>query len=65
MRLTAPQVAGTVALMEAYHGGARSLTPAQATRLLTSTADVLPGISSARQGAGRLNAGKAVAAAHP
>jgi hypothetical protein len=60
-----PQVAGTVALMEAYHGGARSLTPARATTLLTTTADVLPGISSARQGAGRLNAGNAVAAAHP
>ena len=60
-----PQVAGTVALMEIYHGGgARSLTPAQATALLTATADVLPGISSARQGAGRLNAGRAVAAAH-
>ena len=60
-----PQVAGTVALMESYHGGARSLTPAQVTQLLTSTADVIPGYSSARQGAGRLNAGKAVAAAHP
>jgi subtilisin family serine protease len=60
-----PQVAGTVALMEAFHGGPRSLTPPAVTSLLTATADVLPGITSTRQGAGRLNAGKAVAAAHP
>jgi hypothetical protein len=31
--------------------------------LLTQNVDVLPGIPSSRQGAGRLNAGKAVAAA--
>jgi subtilisin family serine protease len=60
-----PQVTGTVALMEAYHGGARSLSPAQVASILKQTADVLPGIASARQGAGRLNAGKAVAASHP
>jgi subtilisin family serine protease len=60
-----PQVAGTIALMEAYHGGPRSLAPATVLALLQSNADVLPGISNARQGAGRLNAGKAVAAAHP
>ena len=59
-----PQVSGTVALMEAYHGGARSLTPAQVKSILTSTTDVISG-SAAYQGAGRLNAGKAVAAAHP
>ncbi len=63
--MSTPQVAGAVALMESYHGGARSLTPAQATSILTSTADVLPGIASSRQGAGRLNTGNAVAAAHP
>jgi subtilisin family serine protease len=60
-----PQVAGTIALMEAYHGGARSLTPAQVTTMLTSTADLIPGVSSTRQGAGRLDAANAVAAAHP
>lgn len=60
-----PLVAGTVALMEAFHGGARSLSPAQIVQLLTQTIDVLPGIPSTRQGAGRLDAGKAVAAAHP
>ena len=60
-----PQVAGTVALMMSYHGGARSLTPAAVMTLLTNNTDPIPGISAARQGAGRLNAGKAVAAAHP
>jgi len=60
-----PQVAGTVALMMAYHGGPRSLTPAQVLALLTATTDVLPGIATTRQGAGRLDAAKAVAAAHP
>jgi len=60
-----PQVAGTIALMMAYHGGGvRSLTPAQVTNLLTTTADNI-GQPTARQGAGRLNAGNAVAAAHP
>ncbi len=58
-----PQVAAAVALMEAAHGGPRSLTPAAAAQLLTSTADPLPGIGVDRQGAGRLNAGRAVAAA--
>ena len=60
-----PQVAGTVALMEALHGGPRSLSPATVTRLLQQSADPIAGISNTRQGAGRLNAGKAVAAAHP
>ena len=60
-----PQVAGTVALMEAFHGGPRSLAPATVASLLQSTADVLPAIASTRQGAGRLNAGRAIAAAHP
>ena len=60
-----PQVAGTVALMQAYHGGARSLSPAQIRALLTASADQLAGTSATRQGAGRLNAAAAVAAAHP
>ncbi len=59
-----PQVAGAIALMEAYHGGARSLSPATVTSILTSTADNI-GAGSTRQGAGRLNVGNAVAAAHP
>jgi subtilisin family serine protease len=60
-----PQVSGTIALMMAYHGGGiRSLSPATVTTLLTSTADNI-GQPSARQGAGRLNVGNAVAAAHP
>lgn len=59
-----PQVAGMVALMQAYHGGPRSLTPAQVTSILTSTADSI-GQPASRQGAGRVNAGRAVAAAHP
>jgi hypothetical protein len=59
-----PQVAATAALMMAKHGGPRSLTPAQVKTILTNPAniDLLPGISSTRQGAGRLNVGKAVAA---
>ena len=60
-----PQVAGTVALMEAFHGGPRSLSPATVMQLLQQTADPIAGISNTRQGAGRLNAGNAVAAAHP
>ena len=60
-----PQVAATVALMEAYHGGARSLTPAQVKQILTSTTDAIPNASAARQGAGRLDVANAVAAAHP
>jgi subtilisin family serine protease len=59
-----PQVSGTVALMMAYHGGAKSLSPAMVTQLLTSTADSI-GQPAGRQGAGRLNIGRAVAAAHP
>jgi hypothetical protein len=59
-----PQVSGTVALMEAYHGGARSLTPAQVTTILQANSDSL-GLPTSEQGAGRLDAGKAVAAAHP
>jgi hypothetical protein len=58
-----PQVSGAVALMMAKHGGSRSLTPAQVKMFLTQNTDVLPGLSSARQGAGRLNVAKAVAAA--
>jgi hypothetical protein len=57
-----PQVAATAALMMAQHGGPRSLTPAQVKAILTANTDVLPGITSTRQGAGRLNVGKAVAA---
>ncbi|HEX3467036.1 MAG TPA: S8 family serine peptidase [Candidatus Elarobacter sp.] len=60
-----PQVAATVALMEAYHGGARSLTPTQAAEILITSADPIAGVSTARQGAGRLDVAKAVAAAHP
>lgn len=59
-----PQVAATAALMMAEHGGPRSLTPALVTSILTANTDVLPGITSTRQGAGRLNVGKAVAASH-
>jgi len=60
-----PQVAATAALMMAYHGGAKSLTPAQVTTILRQNSDVLPGIGTDRQGAGRLDVAKAVAAAHP
>jgi subtilisin family serine protease len=56
-----PQVTGTVALMMAYHGA--TIAPATVKSILTANADPLPGISSARQGAGRLNAYKAVNAA--
>ena len=59
-----PQVAGTAALMMAYHGGARSLTPAIVLSILPANTDNI-GQPTALQGAGRLNAGKAVAAAHP
>ena len=38
-----PQVAAAVALMEAYHGGKRSLSPATVTSILTSTADNIGG----------------------
>ncbi len=57
-----PQVAGTVALMEAAHGGSRSLSPATAKATLTATASAIPGISATRQGAGLLNAFAAVSA---
>ncbi len=60
-----PQVAATAALMMAYHGGSRSLTPAQVKTILSQNTDVLPGVATSRQGAGRLNVAKAVAAAHP
>jgi serine protease len=60
-----PQAAAAAALMMSYHGGARSLTPATVQQLLTTTTDVLPGTGTDRQGAGRMNAGRAVAAAHP
>jgi len=60
-----PQVAATAALMMAYHGGPKTLTPAQVKTILTQNSDVLPGIGADRQGAGRLDVAKAVAAAHP
>lgn len=60
-----PQVSAAVALMMAYHGGVKSLAPSRVSQLLSQTTDVLPGISSTRQGAGRLNVYAAVAAAHP
>jgi subtilisin family serine protease len=56
-----PQVAGTVALMMAYHGG--SIAPATVKSILTANSDQIAGISSTRQGAGRLDAYKAVRAA--
>ena len=56
-----PQVSGTIALMMAYHGGA--IAPATVKSILAANSDSLPGIPSARQGAGRLNAYKAVLAA--
>jgi hypothetical protein len=59
-----PQVSGTVALMMAYHGGAHSLTPAAVLSLLIANTDNI-GQPTSRMGAGRLNVGKAVAAAHP
>jgi len=58
-----PQVAGAVALMTAYHNS--RLTPAQVKTILSQNSDALPGLGSDRQGAGRLNVAKAVAAAHP
>jgi len=60
-----PQVAATVALMMAYHGGPKTLTPPQVTTILKQNSDLLPGIGTDRQGAGRLDVAKAVAAAHP
>jgi subtilisin family serine protease len=58
-----PQVAATAALMMAVHGGARSLSPAAVSTLLTETTDVISGVSVTRQGAGRLDVSAAVAAA--
>lgn len=60
-----PQVSGVVALMEADHGGAKSLSPATVLSLFQNPANSDNiGATTAQQGAGRLNAGKAVAAAH-
>lgn len=58
-----PQVAGTIALMMADHGGARSLSPATVLSILSlpANSDSL-GATTAQQGAGRLNAGKAILA---
>ncbi|MDB5042281.1 MAG: Thermitase [Candidatus Eremiobacteraeota bacterium] len=57
-----PQVSAAVALMMAKHGGSRTLTPAQALTILTTTAHKLPPtISTTRQGAGRLDVQAAVA----
>ena len=56
-----PQVSGLVALLEAKHGGPRSLTPAAVTTILQQTAVPLPGISPTRQGAGRIDAAAALA----
>ncbi|HYZ17230.1 MAG TPA: S8 family serine peptidase, partial [Candidatus Acidoferrum sp.] len=55
-----PQVSGAIALMIAEHGS--PMAPATVKSILTSTADLLPGIPASRQGAGRLNVAKAVAA---
>src|SRR5260370_19647823 len=61
-----PQVSAAVALMMAKHGGTRSLTPAQALTILTTTAHKLPSsISTTRQGAGRLDVQAAVAGPEP
>ncbi|HTJ27652.1 MAG TPA: S8 family serine peptidase [Candidatus Limnocylindria bacterium] len=59
-----PQVAGAIALMMAVHGGARSLTPANVASILSSSSDVIPNFPTSRQGAGRLDVAKAVAASH-
>ncbi|MDB5094864.1 MAG: peptidase and in kexin sedolisin [Candidatus Eremiobacteraeota bacterium] len=56
-----PQVSAAIALMLAKHGGKGTLTPAQATAILTATAHKLPGVSTTRQGAGRLDVQAAVA----
>jgi hypothetical protein len=45
----------------AYHGG--TIAPATVKSILTANSDAIPGISATRQGAGRLNAYKAVRAA--
>jgi hypothetical protein len=56
-----PQVSAAIALMLAKHGGKGTLTPAQITTILTTTAYKLPGVSSTRMGAGRLDVQAAVA----
>jgi serine protease len=56
-----PQVSAAVALMLAKHGGKGSMSPATVMSILKTTAKVLPNITSARQGAGRLNVQAAVA----
>jgi Subtilase family len=56
-----PQVSAAIALMLAKHGGKGTLTPAQATTILTNTAYKLPGVSATRMGAGRLDVQAAVA----
>lgn len=56
----APMVAGTVACMLEANP---HLTPFEVRRILVSTAIRVPGADEARQGAGALNAGGAVAAA--
>ena len=55
-----PHVSGTIALMLAAAGGRRSLTVGQITQLIQSTAD---NINDLRQGHGRINAYRAIAAA--
>jgi len=55
-----PHVSGTIALMLAAAGGPKSLTVAQITQLIQSTAD---NINDPKQGHGRINAYRAIAAA--
>lgn len=54
-------VSGTVALMEAV-AGARKLTPAQISGVLTRTADPLPNTPSSREGAGQVDVARAIQA---
>ena len=55
-----PHVSGTIALMLAAAGGRKSLTVGQITQLIQSTAD---NINDPKQGHGRINAYRAIAAA--
>ena len=55
-----PHVSGTIALMLAVAGGRKSLTVGQITQLIQSTAD---NINDPKQGHGRINAYRAIAAA--
>ena len=55
-----PHVSGTIALMLAAAGGKHSLTVGQITQLIQSTAD---NINDPKQGHGRINAYRAIAAA--